>query len=128
MERKKMVVVDPEKMEWETVEQALKRLGRGGEATRAPEAVKRAWVKVLSHDEKTGAMALLGKFDKGFHEPKHAHPSDAVVMILDGRLIDGKAGEIKKGEYWFIPAGVEHGPEDAPEGCVLFVYLNGPAW
>jgi quercetin dioxygenase-like cupin family protein len=128
MARKKMVVVDPEKIEWATVERALERLGRGREAARAPEAVKRAWVKVLSHDEETGAVALLGKFDKGFHEAKHKHPSDCYVMVLEGKLVDGKVGEIKKGMYWFIPAGVEHGPEDAPEGCVLFVYLNGPAW
>jgi quercetin dioxygenase-like cupin family protein len=82
----------------------------------------------LSHDEETGAIALLGKFDKGFHEPKHIHPSDAHVIVLEGKLIDKKAGEIKKGMYWFTPAGVEHGPEETPEGCVLFVYINGPAW
>jgi len=82
----------------------------------------------LSHDEETGAVAVLGKFDKGFHESKHTHPSDCNVLVLEGKLVDGKVGEIKRGMYWFIPAGVEHGPEDAPEGCVLFVYLNGPAW
>jgi len=128
MVRKKMVVVDPEKIEWETVEQAMKRLGRGREVARAPEAVKRAWVKVLSRNEETGAMALLGKFDKGFHEPKHAHPSDVFVMVLEGKLVDEKVGELKKGMYWFIPAGVEHGPEDAPEGCVLLVHLYGRVW
>jgi len=128
MASKKMVVVDTEKIGWEPFERALERLGRGREAARAPEVVKRAWVKVLSHDEETGAMAVLGKFDKGFHEPKHKHPSDCDVMVLEGKLVDGKVGEIRKGMYWFIPAGVEHGPEDAPEGCVLFVHLYGPAW
>ena len=127
MARKKMVVVDPEKIEWETVERALERLGRGREAARAPEVVKRAWVKVLSHDEETGAMAVLGKFDKGFHEPKHKHPSDVHFIVLEGKLVE-KGNEIKKGMYCFTPAGVEHGPEDAPEGCVLFVYINGPVW
>ena len=122
-----MVVVDPKTIGWETVERAMERLGRR-EVARAPEAVKRAWVKVLSHDEEKGAIALLGKFDKGFHEPKHTHTSDVHVIVPEGKLIEKKAGEIKKSMYWFTPAGVEHGPEDASEGCVLFVYINGPAW
>ena len=95
-----MVVVDPEKIGWETVERAMERLGRR-EVARAPEAVKRAWVKVLSHDEETGAIALLGKFDKGFHEPKHTHTSDVHVIVPEGKLIEKKAGEIKKSMYWF---------------------------
>ena len=123
-----MFALDPEKIEWEPFERALERMGRGHEAERAPEAVKRAWVKVLSHDEETGAMAALGKFDEGFHEPRHKHPSDVDVMVLEGKLVDGEVGEIKKGMYWFIPAGVEHGPEDASEGCVIFVHLYGHAW
>ena len=112
MARKKMVVVDPEKIEWEPVEQLQKG----------------AWAKLLSLDEETGAMALLGKFDKGFHEPKHKHPSDCDAIVLEGKLVDEKGNEIKRGMYFFAPAGVEHGPFDAPEGCVLFVYFNGPAW
>jgi len=128
MAREKMVVVNPEKMEWETVEQALKRLGRGGEATRAPEAVKGAWVKVLSLDEETGAVALLAKFDKGFHESRHTHPSDNCFTVLEGKGVVLEGNELKRGMYVFTPAGVEHGPIDAPEGCVLFAYFNGPAW
>lgn len=107
-----MVVVDPGKIGWERVEQL-------------PEG---AWAKLLSLDEETRAMTMLVKLDKGFHEPRHKHPSDADVTVLEGKLVDGKLGEIKKGMYWFIPAGVEHGPEDAPEGCVLFVHFCGPAW
>jgi quercetin dioxygenase-like cupin family protein len=115
MARKKMVVVDPEKIEWERVKN--------------PKAPKTGILgKLLSLDEKTGAMALLAKLPKGFHQSEHTHPSDAHVMVLEGRVVDGKANEIKKGMYWFIPAGVEHGPEDSPEGCVAFIYFNGPAW
>jgi hypothetical protein len=43
MARKKMVVVDPEKIGWETVERATERLGQR-DVARAPEAVKRARV------------------------------------------------------------------------------------
>jgi len=89
---------------------------------------KGSWAKVLRIDEKTGAMTGLVKVDRGFHEPKHKHPSDEDRMVLEGKLVDEKGNEIKKGMYWFTPAGVEHGPVDAPEGCVLFVHFNGPAW
>jgi len=111
MARKKMVVVDPEKIAWERVEQLPKGV----------------WVKLLRLDEETGAVTALAKFDKGFHEPKHKHPSDNFGMVLEGRLVDEKGNEIKKGMYLFTPAGVEHAFH-APEGCVLFGYSNGPPW
>jgi len=107
---KKMVVVDPEKIEWEPVEQ-----------------LKGAWDKVLSLDEETGAMAGLIKLDKSFHEPKHIHPSDYYAIVLEGKVVDEKENKIKRGMYIFIPAGVEHGVLDVPEGCVLFIQRNGPA-
>ena len=109
-----MLVVDPGKIQWEPIGHT--------------EVAKGVWVKVLNHDEETGAMALLGKLDKGFHEAKHKHSSDCDVMILEGKLVDGKGNEIKRGMYVFFRAGVEHGPFDAPEGCILFVYSNGPLW
>jgi len=113
MARKKVVVVDPEKMEWvDRVQQ--QQLSKG------------VWAKLLGLDEETGAMALLAKMDKGFHEAKHTHPSDAHELVLEGKLVDEKGNEIKKGMYRFVPAGVEHGTLDVPEGCVVFVYVNGP--
>lgn len=112
MVRKKMVIVDPEKVKWERVEQ----LPKG------------AFAKLLKLDEETGAATVLAKFEKGFHEPRHKHPSDTFAMVLEGKLVGGKEGEIKKGMYWFIPAGVEHGPADAPEGCVLLIHFYGPPW
>lgn len=108
-----MVIADPEKIKWEPGEQ-LK------------EEVKGAWYKILSRDEETGAMAFLAKADKGFHERKHTDRSDCHVIVLEGKLVDEKGNEIKKVMYWFVPAGVEHGPIDVPEGCVLFAYINGP--
>lgn len=54
------------------------------------------WGKLLSLDEETGAMAVLAKLDEGFHEPRHTHLSDAHVMVLEGKLVDEKVGEIQK--------------------------------
>jgi quercetin dioxygenase-like cupin family protein len=109
---RKMVVVDPEKIEWE----AVKELPEG------------AWIKVLSIDEETGAFSALFKFDKEFHEPRHIHPSDHDIVILAGKLVDAEGNEVKKGMFFFAPAGEEHGPFDAPEECVFYAYFNGPAF
>ncbi len=108
---RKMAVVDPEKIKWEPVE----------------EYQGRAWRKVLSRDQETGAMATLFKVDKGFHSPKHKDPYGVHIMVLEGGgVVDEKGTEVKKGMYWFIPAGVEHGPIDMPEGCLAFIYFTGP--
>jgi len=109
MASKKMVVVDPEKIKWEPHEQFPKG----------------AWVKVLRVDEETGARVMLAKYDKGFHGSKHTHPSDESAIVLEGRAVGEKGAEIKRGMYFFIPAGVEHGSIDVPEGCVLFIHFSG---
>ncbi len=57
---------------------------------------------------------------------KHKHPSDCHALVLEGKLVDEKVGEIKKGMYCFFPANVEHGPEELEAGTVLFLYANGP--
>jgi quercetin dioxygenase-like cupin family protein len=123
MASKKMVVVDPEKIKWEPIERMLERVG-----TRAPETPKGVFVKVLRIDEVTGARVLLLKYPKGFHAPKHTHPSDESGIVLEGKAVDEKGIEIKRGMHFFIPAGVEHGPMDVPDGCVLFIHSSGRGW
>jgi len=107
---RKMIVIDPEEIEWE----AVKELPDG------------ASIKILSADEQTGAFSALFKFDKGFHEPRHTHPSDHDILILEGKLVDPEGNEVKKGMFFFAPAGKEHGPFDAPDGCIFYGYFNGP--
>ena len=114
MAKKKMVVVDPEKIEWKPFEH--------------PELPKGVLARIWTIDEETGAVALLAKFDKGFHEPKHTHPSDNFFTFLEGEGIVFEGNKVKKGMYFFTPAGVEHGPLDVPEGCILFAHFNGPVW
>lgn len=107
---REMVVIDPDRNEW----QAVKQLPEG------------AWIKVLSADNETDAFSALFKFDRGFHEPRHTHPSDHDILILKGKLVDQDGNEVKKGMFFFAPAGEEHGPYDAPEGCIFYGYFNGP--
>jgi len=109
MANKKMLIIDPEKIKWEPHEQFPKG----------------AWTKVLRIDKETGEKVILAKYDKGFHAPKHTHPSDENAIVLEGKAIGEKGTEIKKGMYFFIPANVEHGPTDIPDGCVLFIHFSG---
>jgi len=113
MVTRKALIVDPKKIKWEPVEDAPKGV-----------MVKQLWT-----DKKTGAVVALAKLPKGLHEARHKHPSDAHVLVLEGKLVDEKGNEINKGMYWFVPAGTEHGNpsiDPSPEGCVAFIYFNGP--
>jgi len=107
---KDVKILDPEKIEWKPIEQYPKG----------------AWSKTLYVDEKTGATAMIVKFDKGFREPPHTHPSNLHMIFLKGKLVDAKGNEIRAGMYVFVPAGVEHGPFDTPEECIFFAYFDGP--
>jgi quercetin dioxygenase-like cupin family protein len=123
MANKEMVIVDLEKIKWEPIEQVLGRVG-----ARESEFMKGAWIKVLRIDKETGARVMLLKYPKGFRAPKHTHPSDESGMVLEGKTVNEKGTEIKKGMYFFIPAGVEHGPMDVPDGCVLLIHSSGRGW
>ena len=109
MKSKDLVVADPEKMEWESLETL-------------PKGVR---AKILMRDEETGAMAVIVKTKRSMKVGKHKHPSDCHTLILEGKLVDGKVGEIKKGIYCFFPANVEHGPKEIEAGTILFLYANG---
>jgi len=112
MAKKKVVVVDPEKIKWEPSKEA-----------------PGSWFKLLWADKKTGAMALLAKFPKGFHEPKHKHPQDRHGIFLKGKWvyeIGRSKKEIKKGMYVLLPAGVKHRVIDSPEAGVVFIYFDRP--
>jgi len=105
-----MVIVDPEKIEWKRVE----HLPKG------------AWTRVLRQDKETGIVVLLFRTDKGFRHPREKHSLDESGVVLEGKAVDDKGTEIKRGMYYFIPAGVEHGPFSTPEGCIIFIHLSPP--
>jgi len=108
------VVIDPGTMEWSSGPEDL-----------SPEVM----VKVLSEDEETGIIAAIGKLPAGFFEPKHAHPSDCDILIMQGKLVNPETGqEISKGMFWHIPKGDIHGPFQVPkdEDCIIFIVTDGP--
>ena len=65
----------------------------------------------LATPGKRGAMALI-EFGPGALAPKHTHPGEELLYVLEGTLrieIDGQpARELKTGDTFIIPAAVPH--------------------
>ena len=50
-------------------------------------------------------------FDSGFVAPRHTHPGEEIIYVLEGTLeyqIDGKPVTVKPGDVLFVPAGTVH--------------------
>jgi quercetin dioxygenase-like cupin family protein len=65
----------------------------------------------------------------GVSFPKHTHPGDEIVYVLEGTLeyqVDGKAPvTLRAGEVLFVPAGAIHTAKNAGdvEGAELATYI-----
>ena len=60
----------------------------------------------------------------GTKYPPHAHKGKVAMYILEGGLmltIDGKTIELKKGDRFDVPVGVEHSAGVGPNGCSYLV-------
>jgi quercetin dioxygenase-like cupin family protein len=50
-------------------------------------------------------------FDPGYASPRHTHPGEEIVYVLEGTLeyeIDGKLAKVKPGDVLFVAAGTPH--------------------
>jgi len=83
--------------------------------------------KILSYDDRTGAVTLLIKYPKGFRQPSLTyHTVIEELYILKGRIImEGK--EYSEGYYAYRPPGMIHGAmEILDNDTVVLVMLSGP--
>ena len=58
-------------------------------------------------------------FDRGFVAPKHTHPGEEIIYVLEGTLeyqIDGKPSTVKPGDVLFVPAGAVHSVKNIGSG------------
>lgn len=73
-------------------------------------------------------------FDPGYLAPKHTHPGEEIIYVIEGTLdyeIDGKRSTVKAGDVLFVPAGVVHsaknvGTENAAELATYVVEKGKP--
>lgn len=67
-------------------------------------------------------------FDPGYVAPKHTHPGEEIIYVLEGTLeyqIDGKASTVKPGDVLFVPAGAVHSVKNigTVDGAELATYV-----
>src|SRR6267378_6399682 len=59
-------------------------------------------------------------FDPGFVAPRHSHPGEEIIYVLEGTLeyrLDGKPPvTLKAGDVLFIPAGTIHAAKNVGSG------------
>ena len=50
-------------------------------------------------------------FDPGYVAPRHTHPGEEIIYVIEGSLeyeIAGKVARVKAGDVLFVPAGAVH--------------------
>jgi quercetin dioxygenase-like cupin family protein len=59
-------------------------------------------------------------FDPGYVSPRHTHPGEEIIYVLEGRLeyeIEGKPpARVKPGDVLFVPAGTIHAAKNVGSG------------
>lgn len=59
-------------------------------------------------------------FDPGYVSPRHTHPGEEIIYILEGTLeyeIEGKPpARVKPGDVLFVPAGAVHAAKNVGSG------------
>ena len=67
-------------------------------------------------------------FDPGYVAPRHTHPGEEIIYVIEGLLeyeIDGKTSKVKAGDVLFVPAGVVHTAKNlgSGNGAELATYI-----
>jgi len=68
------------------------------------------------------------EIDPGYVFPKHTHPGEEIIYVLEGTLqyeIAGKRSIVKAGDVLFVPAGVVHSVKNIgrDNGAELATYV-----
>ena len=74
-----------------------------------------------------GDKSLLAEFrlKKGSRLPLHAHPQEQTGYLIVGQIrlsIGGEPFEVKPGDSWCIPGGIEHGAEILADSIAIEVF------
>ena len=67
-------------------------------------------------------------FDPGYVSPRHTHPGEEIIYVIEGSLeyeIDGKTVKVKAGDVLFVPAGTIHAARNvgSDNGAELATYV-----
>lgn len=82
-----------------------------------PDAVVSPFARMVTlwGDRSVGAHGTIGEFIPGGTSPAHVHSISYHGVVLSGTLVNPflgepieEARELRAGDYWFVPAGVNH--------------------
>jgi quercetin dioxygenase-like cupin family protein len=67
-------------------------------------------------------------FDPGYVAPRHTHPGEEIIYVLEGTLeyqIDGRPVIVRPGDVLFVPAGTIHSVKNvgSDNGAELATYV-----
>lgn len=87
------------------------------------EAVPGVRLKTLVH----GATTLMAEFrlTAGHELPAHAHPHEQTGYLVSGRIrlrIGDEVRELRAGDAWTVPGGVEHGADLLEDSVAVEVW------
>ncbi|MCB1701547.1 MAG: DUF4437 domain-containing protein [Halioglobus sp.] len=125
METDGLVVRDVNAMEWYDVIDPVN--GSPMDFNRGGTPVPGLFIKLLYRDPVTGFYTRLIKAKPGWREhPLAHHPVYEEAYCLEGEF-DYNFGRMKRGQYFFRPAGVRHGDFTAGEeaGCTWILRCDG---
>ena len=81
-----------------------------------------------SQRARTGGRLGARRLRSGYVAPKHTHPGEEIIYVLEGTLeyeIDGKLSTVKPGDVLFVPAGIIHSVKNigTSNGAELATYV-----
>ena len=75
------------------------------------------------------AMLSIVTFKPDAEGNVHSHPEEQWGVLLEGsgvRVQDGQDYEVKEGDFWRTPGGVEHGIRVGPDGATVLDIFAPP--
>ncbi len=79
--------------------------------------------KTIAHGDKT--LMVEFHFVKDSLLPMHAHPHEQTGYLVSGHLrlrIGGESHDVRPGDSWCVPGGVEHGADALEDTVALEVF------
>lgn len=79
--------------------------------------------KTLAHGDKTLMCEFL--LTKGAQLPLHSHPHEQIGYLVSGHIrlrIGSEEQDLKPGDSWCIPGGVEHGAAIVEDSVAIEVF------
>jgi quercetin dioxygenase-like cupin family protein len=93
----------------------------------APDSYVSALPGIRRHTMVEGRLTQLAEFRlaRGSVIPVHQHPQEQTGYLVSGRLLFNIAGtdhEVRPGDAWTIPGGVDHGARVLEDSVVVEVF------